>query len=152
MKKLLNDDAVQQKIIQTKKERGTLNSSKAEKNAYAMLVDKFGESDIEVQYKSDSRYPYACDFYIKSMDLFIELNATWLHGFHWFDETNENDLLQLQHLMEKAEQGKPMYNRAIYVWTYDDLRKRNTAIQNNLNYLVFWDNDLTDFKKWLESI
>ena len=152
LKKLLNDEKVQQKIIQTKTERGTINSSKAEKNAYAMLVKKFGESDVETQYKIDSRYPYACDFYIKSMDLFIELNATWLHGFHWFDETNTDDLLQLQYLMEKAELGKPLYNRAIYIWTYDDVRKRNTAIDNGLNYLVFWDNDLTDFKKWLESI
>lgn len=152
LKELLNRDEVQQKIIATKKLRGMSNSSKAEKWAHAMLVDRFGESDVEIQYKSDGRYPYACDFYIKSMDLFIELNASWLHGFHWFDETDDDDLVRLQMLMEKAEQGKPMYSRAIHIWTYDDLRKRNTAVENELNYLVFWDNDLTDFRKWLEAI
>lgn len=151
LKQLLNRDEVQQKIIATKKVRGTLNSSKAEKLAYAMLVEKFGESDVEPQYKSDNRYPYACDFYIKSLDLFIELNASWLHGFHWFDDTNDDDLIRLRELVEKAEQGKPMYSRAVYIWTYDDLRKRSTAEENGLNYLVFWDNDLTDFKHWINS-
>lgn len=151
LKELLNRDEVQQKIINTKKIRGTLNSSKAEKTAYALLIDKFGKFDVEIQYKKDDRYPFACDFYIKSRDLFIELNASWLHGFHWFDETNEDDLVRLQVLLNKAEQGKPMYSRAIYIWTYDDLRKRAIAEANHLNYFVFWDDDLTDFKKWLES-
>lgn len=28
--------------------------------------------------------------------------------------------------------------------------KRNQACENNLNYLVFWDNNLNDFKLWIE--
>lgn len=152
LKELLSREEVQQKIIETKKKRGTINSSKPERIAYGLLVDKFGESDVESQYNNDERYPYACDFYIKSLDLFIELNATWLHCGHWFDENNEVDLCRLQVLFEKASDSKSMYNRAIYIWTYDDLRKRETAEKNNLNYLVFWDNDLTDFKKWLETV
>lgn len=44
-----------------------------------------------------------------------------------------------------------MYKRAVYIWTYDDLRKRATAEKNNLNYFVFWDNDLTDFKQWIDT-
>lgn len=152
LKKLLSQAEVQQKIIATKKRRGTLNSSKAEKVAYATLVDKFGKDDVEVQYKTDPRYPYACDFYIKSMDLFIEINASWLHGFHWFDDTDEADLIRLSEMAKKAEQGKPMYQRAVYIWTYDDLRKRATAEANSLNYIVFWDNDLTDFKQWIETL
>ncbi len=152
LKKLLSNDDVQKKIIETKKLRGTLNSSKPEKTAFQLLIDKFGESDVECQYKSDDRYPFACDFYIKSLDLFIELNASWMHCYHWFDDNNPDDLKELQRLIEKADEGKPMYKRAIYIWTYDDLRKREIARKNNLNYLVFWDNDLTDFKKWLESL
>lgn len=149
---LLNREEVQQKIIATKKKRGTINSSKPERMAYQMLVERFGEADIESQYKTDSRYPYACDFYVKSLDLFIELNASWLHCGHWFDENSEDDLCRLEVLMDKASTGKPMYRRAIYIWTYDDLKKRKTAVENNLNYLVFWDNDLKDFKEWLEAL
>lgn len=152
LKELLSSEDVQQRIIQTKKAKGTINSSKPERIAYKLLVDKFGENDIESQYNLDDRYPYACDFYIKSLDLFIELNLSWLHGFHWFDENDESDLCRLQQLFEKANNPKSMYKRAIYIWTYDDLRKRETAIKNNLNYLVFWDNDLADFKEWYNTI
>lgn len=151
LSQLLSQDSVQQKIIETKRRKGTSNSSKPEKEAYALLVERFGEDDVVSQYKSDVRYPFACDLYIKSMDLFIEINASWLHGFHWFDENNSEDLARLQLLVEKSDQGKPMYARAVYIWTYDDLRKRDVAEKNKLNYLVFWDNDLSDFKNWLES-
>ncbi len=152
LKELLNTERVQQQIIETKKARGTINSSKPERLAYELLVDKFGKDDVESQYNKDARYPYACDFYIRSLDLFIELNATWLHCGHWFDEHNEDDLQKLQMLFDKAQESKPMYKRAIYIWTYDDLRKRQTAIENHINYLVFWDNDLNDFKEWLKTI
>ena len=152
LKKLLNQKDVQDKIIETKKKRGTINSSKPEREAYEMLVKKFGSSDVECQYRTDDRYPFACDFYIKSLDLFIELNISWLHCGHWFDENDESDLLKLRELQNKVSDVKPMYGREIYIWTYDDLRKRDTAVKNQLNYLVFWDYDLNDFKLWLDSI
>ena len=152
LSKLLQQDDVQRKIIATKKKRGTINSSKPEKIAYSLLVEKFGESDIESQYVDDDRYPFACDFYIKSLDFFIELNLSWLHGFHWFDSNDADDIERLRTLEEKADTGKPMYDRAIYVWTYDDLRKKAVAEQNGLNYFVFWNNDLSDFKEWLMAL
>ena len=151
LKRLLNTQDVQDRIIATKKKRGTLNSSKAEKMAYELLIERFGQQDVICQYRTDARYPFACDFYIPSEDLFIELNASWLHGFHWFDDQNEDDISRLNMLMEKAEAGKPMYQRAVYIWTYDDLRKRQIAEDNHIHYLVFWDNDLTDFKAWLNN-
>ena len=75
-----------------------------------------------------------------------------MHGFHWFDCNNTNDIERLRTLEEKADTGKPMYDRAIYVWTYDDLRKKAIAEQNGLNYFVFWNNDLSDFKEWLMTL
>jgi hypothetical protein len=152
LRMLLNNKDVQRKIIETKIKRGTINSSKPEKIAYSLLVKKFGENDVKVQYNQDDRYPFNCDFYIKSLDLFIELNISWLHGFHWFDATSSDDLLRLQELLVRADESKPMYERAVYIWTYDDLRKKYIAEQNHLNYIVFWDNDLKDFQNWLETI
>lgn len=108
LRKLLNQKSVQDKIIATKKKRGTINSSKPEKEMYKLLVQKFGEYNVKSQYRDDVRYPFACDFYIVSNDLFIELNASWLHGGHWFDETSDEDAKELTRLMEKAETGKPM--------------------------------------------
>lgn len=143
---LLSDDAVQNKIIATKKKRGTINSSYAEKLAYDLLIAHFGPDDVDPQHGTDSRYPYNCDFYIRSLDLFIEINASWMHGGHWFDSEDHNDMEKLSMWKSKT---KPQYKQAIKVWTQLDLEKRNVAVQNGLNYLVFWDNDLSDFKDWL---
>lgn len=109
-----------------------------EEVVYDLLVDKFGISDVIYQYgihPYDERYPYSCDFYIKSLDLFIELNTHYSHSDHWFDETNANDInkvFQWQCDIEK-------YHKAIRQWTESDIAKRNSAKNHHLNYLVFWD-------------
>ena len=79
------------KALETKKKNGTFNSSKPEEDYYNLLKEKYGEEDVVRQYR-DERYPFACDFYIKSLDLFIECNYSWTHGGHPFDENNEEDL------------------------------------------------------------
>ena len=143
--------AVQNKIYRTKKKNHTVNSSKSEEYMYDLLVSRFGEDDIEHQYKHDNRYPFVCDFYIKSLDLFIELNAHWSHGGHWFGG-NADDLSVLNKWWSKVHcDGSSYYRDAIETWTIRDVKKRITAIENNLNYVVFWNNDLSDFKQWLES-
>lgn len=138
------------KVGNTKREHGTWSTSKPEDDMYSILCDRFGLDDIIRQYKCD-KYPFYCDFYIKSLDLFIELNATWLHGGHWFDKNNIDDVKKLQEFYQKVQDGKRFYNVAIDVWTVRDVKKRQIALNNNLNYVVFWKNDLSDFKEWIES-
>ena len=36
--------------------------------------------NVEVIGNKYDRYPFACDFYISSLDLFIECNYHWTHG------------------------------------------------------------------------
>ena len=138
------------KVGESKRKNKTWSTSKPEEIMYEILCDKFGEDDVVRQYK-EFRYPFHCDFYIKSLDLFIELNATWLHGYHWFDKTDMNDLDKLNQWLNNVKSGKKFYNVAIDVWTRRDVIKRQTALNNNLNYVVFWKNDLSDFKDWIES-
>ena len=147
MSELIASDEVQNRIIDTKRKNGTINDSQPERDAYQLLVEKFGEDDVIAQYRSE-RYPYKCDFYIKSLDVFIELNAYWMHGGHWFDADNADDLEKLQAWLSN---DKPSYDRAVYVWTDNDLVKRDTAKKNNLNYIVFWDCDLQDLKMWISE-
>lgn len=135
------------KIFNSKAKNGTWNSSKPEEMMYGLLCDRFGNSAIERQYRDD-RYPFACDFYIKSYDLFIELNASWTHGGHWF---NSNSIDDIQMLQKWHNKNSAFYDEAIKTWLYRDVSKLNTALNNNLNYCVFWDNDLTDFKQWLSA-
>lgn len=142
-----------QKSWQTKRRNGTFNTSKPEDTLYGLLCDIFGEDDVEKQYVDDERYPFHCDFYIKSQDLFIELNAHWSHGGHWFDETDPDDITLLEKWKERAkEKGSSYYHQAIIVWTQRDLLKREFAEENELNYVVFWKNDLSDAREYLSRI
>lgn len=139
------------KMHAAKMRNGSWSTSKPEEKMYGILCDRFGKNDVRRQHKDKLRYPFHSDFYVKSLDLFIELNATWLHGQHWFDEHNEADLAKLDEWKKKLESGKRFYSVAIDVWTVRDVKKHETALNNNLNYLVFWKNDLSDFMDWLNS-
>jgi len=143
----MKSEEVKQKGYATKRERGTFNSSKPELAIKDMLIDKFGEDDVMTQFSTDERYPFNCDFYIKSLDLFIELNASWTHGYHWFNPNDKNDIeLSTKWISLSKEQA--YYKKAIYVWQQADTNKREYARKNNLNYVVFWDTTLDDAQLW----
>lgn len=124
------------KEIETKRKNGTLNSSKPEEELYLELCNLYGEEMVIRQYKED-RYPFFCDFYIKSEDLFIELNKCWTHGPHPFDCNSKEDLELLKKWEAKSVTSK-FYSTAIYVWTELDVRKQNIAKMNGLNYKVIY--------------
>ena len=88
--------------------------------------------EFKQQYKS-KEYPYSCDFYIKSLDLFIELNLHWTHGDHPYNESDSRDVELKESLAEKAKTSE-YYRNALYVWTDLDVRKQRIAKENNLNY------------------
>ena len=121
---------------------GTINYSKPEEMFYKYLIEKYGADDVIRQYKDDIRYPFFCDFYIKSIDTFIELNIHWCHGFHPFDDKCEEDLSRLSEMKHKdIVDGKHSYGNAIKCWTVTDPMKQRIAKDNNLNYIVFYSVD-----------
>lgn len=137
----------------TKRAHGTFSTSRPEESLYRLLCDKFGKDNVLRQYVDAVRYPFHCDFYVRPLDLFIELNASWTHGGHWFDENNPLDVeIRDDWYMRAVRQKSLYYAMAIDVWTDRDLLKKRTAEANHLNYLVFWDNKLTDAVAWLASI
>lgn len=119
------------------------NISKTELDTYSFLISLFSEETVKCQYKCET-YPYNCDFYIKSLDLFIELNAYWTHGGHPFDKDDENDKMLLD---AWKNMNKPKYNDAVNTWTVRDIEKRNCAEKNHLNYLEIFSDDLEEIKK-----
>ena len=123
----------------TKLKNNSFNTSSPEDKYYNYLCEKYGTEDVVRQYSED-RYPFACDFYIKSLDLFIELNLTWTHGGKLFDNKNSADTEKLAVWKEKAKTSK-YYQQAIYTWTDLDLRKMNTALENKLNYKVYYSEE-----------
>lgn len=125
------------KIYNTHKKNGTFNTSKPEEEAFENFYSLFGNNVIR-QYLDRERYPFHCDFYIKTLDVFIELNYHWTHGGCQYDSNNENHLKKLSELESKSD-GKNFYYEAIYVWTDLDVRKRNIAKENNLKYYPIYD-------------
>lgn len=130
-------DAYQASQNKTKKENKTFNTSNKEIKLYSRLKDIYGEQDVIFQYR-DVRYPYNCDFYIKSLDLFIELNAHWTHGEHPFDATNDADIQKLFMWQEKAKTSK-FFQNAIETWTNRDVEKLKVLKENNLNFVLIYN-------------
>lgn len=148
-------EEIQSKIFNTKKKNGTLGTSNDEDIIYQFLIYKFDFDDIIHHYK-DKRYPFECDFYIKSLDLFIELNFFWTHGKEPFDKNNKQHLEKLNDWKLKSEEinfkqnKKDAYKNAIYIWTIDDPLKLQTFKQNNLNYKIFYN--FNEFLDWFQTL
>ena len=139
--------SIQLKSTKTKIEKGTINSSKTEDLIYEKLKEKF--QDVKRQYRVDKRYPFNCDFYIPSLDLFIEFQGSWMHGYHQFDKNCKEDLEKLKTWKERFENGKPQYKSAMIIWTEKDPMKRETARKNHLNLLEFFS--FRDFENWINK-
>lgn len=116
---------------------GWFRHSKDEEALYKELVDKYGKDNVIRQYYDKDRYPFSCDFYIPSEDLFIELNRFWHHGSHPFDKTSKDDIDLLEEWKSKASDNN-QYAEAIKTWTIRDVKKIETARQNNLNYQLIY--------------
>lgn len=125
-----------QKQNETKRKNKTFNKSKPEDDIYKYLIEEFSSDDVIRNYDRDKRYPFSCDFYIKSLDLFIECNFHWTHGGHWFDNNNKADIDKLNAWQLKDTK---FYDNAINTWTIRDINKRKVAKDNKLNYLVLWN-------------
>ena len=139
---------VRQKRLNTLKKNKTFVTSKYEESFNNLLVEKVGRDNFTRQYKSE-RYPFACDFYIKPLDIFIELNICWTHGWRPYNETDPVCIEQLEKWKVKAETSN-FYKVAIDVWTQRDTLKFKTAAENNLNYKVFYK--YSEAEEWLNNL
>lgn len=127
------------KMFATKKSKGNLNTSCVEKRIARKL------QGFEREYVSDE-YSYHSDFYDSDRDLFIEVNAHWTHGGHWYDTFSSFDAQKLTSWQAKSSS---YIDKAIKTWTVSDVAKRQCARDNKLNYVTFWDSDGSDFDLWL---
>lgn len=128
------------KGLQTKRINQSFNKSEPEEKIYNLLLKKF--SKVKRQYKS-KEYPFACDFYIAPLDLYIEYQGMWTHGKEPYNENKEEH----KKIIEKwKNKNSKFYNMAIEVWTKRDPVKRQIAEKNNLNWLEFFN--LDQFMRW----
>lgn len=136
------------KAHKTRKANGTCNTSKDEEISYTNLTQVFGSENVLRQYIDKERYPFACDFYIKSLDLFIECNYSWTHGNHIFNPNDDNDITLLESWKKRGLKSD-YYKNAIHTWTIRDINKYNTAMKNKINYKIFYN--IEEFHIWINE-
>lgn len=120
----------------TKRAHASFKSSKQEKYLYLKLCEEYGVEDVITQYQDD-RYPFNCDFYIKSLDLFIELNLHPTHGPHPFNTADSFDLALLEQLKERAKTSD-FYKNILHTWTVRDQEKLEYLKKNKLRYVLIY--------------
>ena len=146
---------VQAKRMQSILQNCTFNKSKGEDKLYELLLQKFSKDDVKRQYRSE-QYPFMCDFYIKSLDLYIEFQGSQYHNGTPFigDKSDLNKLEYFKHktkqIKDKSHKSKTQYDQIIYTWSDLDVRKRNIANNNNLNYVELWN--INDAKYFVDNI
>lgn len=149
-----------EKVIKTKK-----SMYRFEQKIFDYLKEIFDESDIISQYKDEryknqrTNYKWNCDFYIKSLDLFIEVQGTKEHNNHPFNPNDQNDLNELALLKQKEqeklkEKNYTRYSSIIEGWTVIDPMKRQVAQENHLKYLELFDSKISfeEFKNLISNI
>lgn len=97
-------------------------------------------------YDETGKYPYECDFYLPTLNMFIEINGTALHDTHIFDPNNENDIKQLEYYKSRIDSS--WYQSKVRIWL-KDYEKQQTAIKNNLNYKIIWTKQ--DIEKFIDA-
>ena len=140
--KLLSEKT-KQKRYETLRRNHTFNTSKIEETIYEKLIDIYGKNDISREYKDKDRYPYRCDFYIKSLDLFIEVQGYYTHG----KEPYNPNSIKHQILVQKYKERYGPNCQSITIWTIKDVEKRNKAKENNLKYLEIFHKDILKIKQ-----
>ena len=138
----------QQKQYETKKKNNSFHTSEPEDKCYLRLLTKF--PDAIHHYSTDKRYPFECDYYIPSLDLFIECHYFWTHGdpkYNCHEPFNKNSFKHQETLQRWKDKNTKFYNNAIKVWTYYDPLKLETFKKNKLNYKIFYTEE--EFNGWL---
>lgn len=146
LSRTLSSKEVLDRQYNTKKKNHSFNISTPENLIYERLSEKFGK--VLRQYKSE-KYPYLCDFYIPEIDLYIEFQGSWTHGKEPYNPENPKHQEILKIWQEKAK-SKKYYENAIYTWTDLDVRKREIARQNNLNWLEFFT--IQEFEEFISYL
>ena len=136
----MQNPEINDKRINTCLKNNSFNKSKPEELIYELLKTKFKE--VKRQYKT-KEYPFYCDFYIPELDLYIEYQGHFTHNFKPFEGTPE-DLEKLEILISKERKN------TINIWTIRDPFKRQTAKDNHLNWLEFFN--INDFKVWFDNL
>ena len=128
--KNINSPEAIAKSKETKLKNGTYKMSIAENEFYKQLCLFVDESDIIRGYIDKQRYPFNCDFYVKSKDLFIEYQGHQTHGYEPYDASNPEHWVYCDFLHD--------HHYSSDTFTIRDPNKIATAKQHKINLLLIY--------------
>lgn len=125
------------KAWETKIKNGTCSKSKPEEKVYTILVNELGENDVIRQCKVLRQW---VDFYIKSLDLYIQCD-----GVYWHGKNRKLATIKLQ----KTTQDKKIYNQILR-----DRKLNKYMKKNNMKLVRITDDEINEWtdQKILEVI
>ena len=144
IKRSQNKEEVKLKIYNTKKKNNSFGPQSNSESICYLYLSLYYPDTIR-QYRDNKRYPYNCDFYIPSLDLFIEFQGYYTHGKHPYNSDSVSD----KSLIEKYKEKYGKNCQAITIWAIKDPEKRKCAKEHNLNWKEFFTID--ELKDWLEN-
>lgn len=142
----LSEEMRVQKTINTNNtyhEKGLYKRHKTKPELFVedYLNNTFGSNHVFYNYVDKERYPYKCDFYVDSYDLFIEVHAGWRHGVKPYEVADMQCESQLADMIAKSKTSDN-YKNAIYTWAELDVKKLECAKKHNLNYVRLYNDDI----------
>ena len=128
---------IKNKKFQTTKDNNSFQGGTSKQELIIRDYLKQYFPDLIWQYKSEE-YPFNCDFYIPKINLYIEFNGSVYHHGHFFDNTDENDNIELAKLKKK---NTKFYDNIIKIWTITDPMKKQWVENNNIKMVWIWGED-----------
>ena len=151
-KKTLSEKYKNGIFLNHKQNSPTIYCSKGELRILNILKEKY--PDVITYYRDKrysnprNNYQWECDFYIPSLDLFIEYQGFRSHGPHPYNKHNEEDIKLLSDWKNKLndknikESTKHLIKSDINGWTKVDVFKRNIAKLNNLKFIEIFERNI----------
>jgi hypothetical protein len=125
---------IQEKIHQTMKKNGSYGKSKSEDRFYEFLVSLFSIDDVVRQQNVNG---WAIDFYIKSIDTYVQFDGTYWHG--------------LNRSIDEIKEFKKPRDKVIFDTMQRDLQQNEWFKLQDLNFIRIIDNE-TSFEQFLNII
>jgi hypothetical protein len=120
-------------IAETKRKNGTFNTSKVADACIEWMKQLGFTVECEKPYPGEPNLH--CDFYLKELDLWVELHFSHYHNCMPFDKNN----WQHQKWLKELKTMNGQYKSIAYTWADLDVRKRENAKRNSLNWIAFYN-------------
>ena len=116
---------------ETRSKHRTSGKSKEENQLFESLTNKYGQYNVQRQYKVSDTSRLHYDFKINN--LLVELNGVFWHNYRPYTNTDKDK----QEYYSLKQRGG-MYKAIAKHWKYDDVRKLNYCINNNINFIAIY--------------